>query len=202
MTGQENIQDRMQTSAGSIATVGALFRSCAALHGAAVALEYRGRRISYAELLDRVQRPTAMLIAQGLQRGDRVALLSRNRPEYFEIELAAARQHVGAERRRELRLTAEAHGLTICGLHWLLAKTEVNGAGRHPLYDVLTAVADGDGEAGDIQWNFEKFLVSPGGDVVRRFRPGTTPEDPELVKAMDLPRQVLDAMIDKAFGKG
>jgi glutathione peroxidase len=67
----------------------------------------------------------------------------------------------------------------------LLEKTEVNGAGRHPLYGVLTAVADADGEAGDIQWNFEKFLVSPGGGVVRRFRPGTTPEDPDLVKAVE-----------------
>ena len=86
MTGQEN----RQASAGSIATVGELFRACAALHAGSIALEYRGRRISYGELLDRVRRATAMLAAQGLQRGDRVALLSRNRPEYFEIELAAA----------------------------------------------------------------------------------------------------------------
>ena len=82
--------NHLQTSAGSIATVGALFRVSAALHGGAVALEYRGRHITYAELLDRVDRATAMLAAQGLKRGDRVALLSRNRPEYFEIELAAA----------------------------------------------------------------------------------------------------------------
>jgi glutathione peroxidase len=67
----------------------------------------------------------------------------------------------------------------------LLEKAEVNGAGRHPLYSALTAVADGDGEAGDIQWNFEKFLVSPGGEVVRRFRPRTAPDDPELVKAVE-----------------
>jgi len=83
-------QDRIQTSAGSIASVGALFEACAALHAGSIALEYRDRHITYAELLDRVHRATAMLAAQGLQRGDRVALLSRNRPEYFEIELAAA----------------------------------------------------------------------------------------------------------------
>lgn len=81
---------QMPANAGSIATVGELFRTCATLHARSVALEYRGRRILYSELLDRVERATAMLAAQGLQRGDRVALLSRNRPEYFEVELAAA----------------------------------------------------------------------------------------------------------------
>jgi fatty-acyl-CoA synthase len=91
MTGQNSIEtSSIQTSAGSIATVGALFRACATLHTGSIALEYRGRHVTYAELLDRVHRATAVLAAQGLQRGDRVALLSRNRPEYFEIELAAA----------------------------------------------------------------------------------------------------------------
>jgi fatty-acyl-CoA synthase len=77
-------------NAGTIATVGALFGACASLHGKAIAIEYRDRRISYGELHDRVRRATAMLAAMGLQRGDRLALLSRNRPEYFEVELAAA----------------------------------------------------------------------------------------------------------------
>ncbi len=45
----------------------------------------------------------------------------------------------------------------------LLAKTEVNGPGRHPLYAELTKTPDADGEAGDVQWNFEKFLIAPGG---------------------------------------
>ena len=43
----------------------------------------------------------------------------------------------------------------------LFEKIEVNGDGRHPLYAELTEVADAEGEAGDIQWNFEKFLVAP-----------------------------------------
>src|SRR5215475_14127448 len=91
MTGQDNIEtSSIQTSTGSIATVGALFRACATLHTESIALEYRGRHITYAELLDRVHRATAVLAAQGLQRGNRVALLSRNRPKYIEIELAAA----------------------------------------------------------------------------------------------------------------
>ncbi|MDN3292912.1 glutathione peroxidase [Streptomyces ficellus] len=66
----------------------------------------------------------------------------------------------------------------------LLEKTDVNGAGRHPLYAELTKVADADGEAGDVQWNFEKFLIAPGGEV-RRFRPRTEPEAPELVAAIE-----------------
>jgi glutathione peroxidase len=67
----------------------------------------------------------------------------------------------------------------------LFSKIEVNGEGRHVLYDELTAHADDEGEAGDIQWNFEKFLVSQHGEVVRRFRPMTTPEDPVLVNAIE-----------------
>ncbi|GGQ27179.1 glutathione peroxidase [Streptomyces roseolilacinus] len=66
----------------------------------------------------------------------------------------------------------------------LLEKTDVNGAGRHPLYAELTRVADADGEAGDVQWNFEKFLVSPEGGVTR-FRPRTEPDAPELVDAIE-----------------
>src|SRR5215475_5729927 len=58
----------------------------------------------------------------------------------------------------------------------MYAKIDVNGEGRHPLYDELTAVVDGKGEAGDILWNFEKFLVSPSGEVVGRFRPQVKPE--------------------------
>jgi glutathione peroxidase len=63
-------------------------------------------------------------------------------------------------------------------------KVEVNGEGRHPLYQQLTVTADDAGEAGDVTWNFEKFLVSPDGEVVHRFRPQTTPEDPEVVAAI------------------
>ncbi|MFB6819489.1 glutathione peroxidase [Streptomyces sp. NPDC056347] len=67
----------------------------------------------------------------------------------------------------------------------LLEKTEVNGEGRHPLYAELTRLADADGEAGDVQWNFEKFLISPAGLPVARLRPGTDPEAPELVSAIE-----------------
>ncbi|MER8045492.1 glutathione peroxidase [Streptomyces sp. NPDC094032] len=66
----------------------------------------------------------------------------------------------------------------------LLEKSDVNGAGRHPLYAELTKVADADGEAGDVQWNFEKFLIGRDGGVTR-FRPRTEPEAPEVVAAIE-----------------
>ncbi len=64
-------------------------------------------------------------------------------------------------------------------------KVDVNGSERHPLYEELTAVPDAEGKAGDITWNFEKFLVSPEGEVVGRFRPLVEPEAPELVSAIE-----------------
>ncbi|HEY5335881.1 MAG TPA: glutathione peroxidase [Mycobacteriales bacterium] len=64
-------------------------------------------------------------------------------------------------------------------------KVDVNGPDRHPIYSALTATPDTDGEAGDIQWNFEKFLLSPSGDVVARFRPRTEPDDPAVLAAID-----------------
>jgi glutathione peroxidase len=67
----------------------------------------------------------------------------------------------------------------------MFEKIEVNGAGRHPVYDELTAVADAGGEAGDIQWNFEKFLIGPDGSVAARFRPRTVPDAPEVLAAIE-----------------
>ncbi|WP_274555487.1 glutathione peroxidase [Streptomyces spiramyceticus] len=67
----------------------------------------------------------------------------------------------------------------------LLEKIEVNGDHRHPLYAELTQVNDADGEAGDIQWNFEKFVISGEGEVVGRFRPRTEPEAAEIVAAIE-----------------
>ncbi len=66
----------------------------------------------------------------------------------------------------------------------LLAKADVNGADQHPLYATLVETADAEGAAGDIQWNFEKFLVAPDGSITR-FRPGVEPEDPAIVSAIE-----------------
>jgi glutathione peroxidase len=63
-------------------------------------------------------------------------------------------------------------------------KVDVNGDDQHPLYAELNAVADAEGKAGDITWNFEKFLVAPGG-AVTRFRPLVEPEDVTLVGAIE-----------------
>ena len=67
----------------------------------------------------------------------------------------------------------------------MFEKIEVNGPGRHPIYAELTAVPDASGEAGDIQWNFEKFLVAPGRHRGRRGSGRGHPEDPELVAAIE-----------------
>jgi glutathione peroxidase len=67
----------------------------------------------------------------------------------------------------------------------MYAKVDVNGPDRHGVYDELVATPDSEGTAGAVQWNFEKFLVSPDGLVVGRFRPRTEPENPELVAAIE-----------------
>ena len=64
-------------------------------------------------------------------------------------------------------------------------KIEVNGDGRHPLYQALTPVKDAEGRDGDIQWNFEKFLVGRDGNVIARFSPMVLPEAPEVVDSIE-----------------
>ena len=64
-------------------------------------------------------------------------------------------------------------------------KVEVNGPTAHPLYQRLTAVPDTAGEAGDVQWNFEKFVIDGAGEVVGRFRPKTQPDAPEVRAAIE-----------------
>jgi glutathione peroxidase len=66
----------------------------------------------------------------------------------------------------------------------LTEKIDVNGDNRHRLYTELTAVADGAGDAGDVQWNFEKFLVGADGSVTR-FRPTVDPEADEIIAAIE-----------------
>jgi glutathione peroxidase len=67
----------------------------------------------------------------------------------------------------------------------MFSKIEVNGDNRHPLYEELTQTEDSEGKAGDIAWNFEKFLIAKDGTVVARFAPAVAPDDPALVGAID-----------------
>lgn len=64
----------------------------------------------------------------------------------------------------------------------MLGKIVVKGTGQHPLYQWLTTAAS---PAGDVKWNFEKFLVDGRGEVVGRFGSGVDPESPELRAAID-----------------
>ena len=67
----------------------------------------------------------------------------------------------------------------------LTEKVDVNGPSRHRLYEALTTTPDDSGEAGDVKWNFEKFVVAPGVATVRRFRSAVEPESDELVAAIE-----------------
>lgn len=76
-----------------------------------------------------------------------------------------------------------------CSTTWgvtfpMTEKVRVNGRSAHPVYQQLTTTPDGEGKAGKVSWNFEKFLVHPDGRV-KRFRPRTTPDDPQVVHAIE-----------------
>jgi glutathione peroxidase len=66
----------------------------------------------------------------------------------------------------------------------LSQKIDVNGAPAHPLYKTLTQVADAGGHAGDVRWNFEKFVIARDGSVVARFAPTVAPDAPEVREAI------------------
>ncbi len=59
----------------------------------------------------------------------------------------------------------------------MFAKIDVNGDDAAPLYAWLRSQQPGEGESSDITWNFTKFLVDRGGEVVARFEPMTAPEE-------------------------
>jgi glutathione peroxidase len=67
----------------------------------------------------------------------------------------------------------------------LFAKLDVKGAGQHPLYSILSDFPDDAGKAGNVRWNFEKFLVDKQGHVAQRFRSKVEPQDPIVVEAIE-----------------
>jgi glutathione peroxidase len=82
-----------------------------------------------------------------------------------------------------------------CSTTWgvtfpMFERIKVNGKNAHPLYAELTKTPDADGKAGKVKWNFEKFVITPTGEV-HRFRPTTEPDAPEIIELIEssLPRQ-------------
>lgn len=76
-----------------------------------------------------------------------------------------------------------------CSTTWgvtfpMFDKIKVNGRNEHPLYTELKKTPDADGRAGKVSWNFEKFVVAPGGSV-HRFRPRTEPDAPEIIELIE-----------------
>ncbi|MDY0909666.1 glutathione peroxidase [Microbacterium sp. CFBP9034] len=84
--------------------------------------------------------------------------------------------------------------LEYCSVTWgvsfpVFDKVKVNGGKAAPLYKALKKAPAVEGNKGPITWNFEKFVLTPGGDV-HRFRPNTKPDDPAIVQVIEenLPR--------------
>jgi glutathione peroxidase len=67
----------------------------------------------------------------------------------------------------------------------MFAKLKVKGSGQHPLYAELTKTPDGNGKAGNVKWNFEKFLINRDGEVIGRFRSKVKPDASEIVSAIE-----------------
>jgi glutathione peroxidase len=67
----------------------------------------------------------------------------------------------------------------------MMEKIDVNGANRNEIYKSLTAIPDAKGRTGDIEWNFEKFVVSADGTKVTRFSNRTKPDDPAVIAAVE-----------------
>ena len=61
----------------------------------------------------------------------------------------------------------------------------MNDDNEHPLYTELKKTADNNGEAGDVKWNFEKFVLSDSGEVLGRFRSDVDPEDDVLLDLIE-----------------
>jgi len=67
----------------------------------------------------------------------------------------------------------------------LYAKISVKGADQTPLYQFLTSKDSNPAVAGDIQWNFTKFLADRNGKIVQRFEPDVTPDSLEVIAAIE-----------------
>ncbi len=64
-------------------------------------------------------------------------------------------------------------------------KVDVNGEGRHEIFSTLVETPTDKGRIGDVQWNFEKFVIAADGSVTARFDPGVDPEDAAVIDAIE-----------------
>ena len=76
-----------------------------------------------------------------------------------------------------------------CSMKWgvtfpMFERVKLNGKTAHPLYQQLTKTPDAAGKAGRVIWNFEKFVITPNGDV-HRFRPTVEPDSAEIVSLIE-----------------
>jgi glutathione peroxidase len=67
----------------------------------------------------------------------------------------------------------------------MTAKIDVNGPDRHPVYEILTREPDASGGSGDVEWNFEKFVIGADGAIAGRFRPEIEPDSHDMRVAID-----------------
>jgi glutathione peroxidase len=116
---------------------------------------------------------------EGLER-----LQERYRDQGFTVLGAPCNQFAGQEPGSAGEI-AEFCSTTYGTTFPMTEKIEVNGARRHPLYRSLCEIPDADGVAGEVEWNFEKFVIAPGGQPVARFRPGVQPESEEILAAIE-----------------
>ncbi len=67
----------------------------------------------------------------------------------------------------------------------MMSKISVKGDDQAPIYRYLTSPSANPATAGDIKWNFTKFLVDRSGKIVARFEPAVTPDSPEVRAAIE-----------------
>src|SRR3990172_5297171 len=152
-------------------------------------LEFTMRRLDGAEEpLDRYRGDVVMLVNvaskcgltpqyKGLQ-----AIYDQYRDRGFSILGFPANDFMGQEPGSDQEIA------TFCEMNYgvtfpLFSKISVKGDVMHPLYQQLTALPDPIG--GDVRWNFQKYLLDREGQVVAKFGPQTTPEDPEVTSAIE-----------------
>jgi glutathione peroxidase len=77
----------------------------------------------------------------------------------------------------------------------MMSKIVVKGKDQHPLYAFLTSKEHGGAFAGDVEWNFAKFLLGKDGKVAGRFPAKLSPEDPKVLDAIEVALNLTPAQV-------